>query len=82
MGLRGPDARPLSKRGPHGKFYDDDPPWPAVNRKREQRLYRIKMWANRVGLLVETVDGSNKVAIVTGLKRAEELLARELENIV
>jgi hypothetical protein len=32
--------------------------------------------------LVETVDGSNKVAIVTGLKRAEELLARELENIV
>jgi hypothetical protein len=32
--------------------------------------------------LVETVDGSNKVAIVTDLTRAEEMVARELEKIV
>jgi hypothetical protein len=32
--------------------------------------------------LVETVDGSNKAAILTDLKRAEEMVARELEKIV
>jgi hypothetical protein len=75
--LRGPGARPLSKRGTH----DTDDTVPATDSPlRERRVYRLRCWARRVGLSVESLDGG-KVAIVTTIKRAEELLAKKLEGL-
>ena len=70
-------SRPLSERW----TYDTDDTVPATDSPlRERRVYRLRCWARRIGLSVESLDGG-KVAIVTTIKRAEELLARELEDL-